>query len=438
MTSPTSSPKSCEPMWQPKAANMMKTKVIPIRLSSSGAWWGVALCCLTLLGSSSLLAQPAGAEPSVQAQAVPLIAQASQNPVAPAVAPTGTAASAKPAVPPAEPTLTPVKDRLTDQIIARDLQSLRAMQSRLEAVNRNGTPIENYQFCKAQRWLDFSVDTYADNDRSGVITEALTESHKIASAMEAAKGPLPAGSHVETRLLPTSERVREDLWQLAETLKKAPGFRCSQCAVGKLEVQLVWAGHERKQLGWRHAKPFLQAAERYAREAQNFSDNCTPLTVASAPPPPPVMPPPAVVKQLEVLADRVHFAYNKSNISRDSATVLDRIASILRTYPGVQIDLLGHADQRGSERYNLKLSRNRAEAVKGYLVAAGVPSTRMNVKALGKAQPEVNATTNEAYAKNRRVVFVMTMGDGVQLKSQGGDLQLEPDKKGKASKKRGG
>ena len=419
---------------QPEAVTMTKMQLNPCSSPGIRHALSIALFCVATFSATPALAQPAGASPTADPAASSLVAQAPGATSTASVPAPATPAKAA-ALPPADPTLSPVKDRLTDQVIARDLQSLRNLQNRLDLVNRNGTPIENYQFCKAQRWLDFSVDTYADNDRSGVITEALTESHKITTSMEANKGPLPAGSHVETRLVPTSERVREDLWQIAETLKKAPGFRCSQCAVGKLEVQLVWAGHERKQLGWRHAKPFLQAAERYAREAQVFSDNCQ-MQTASAPPPPPAVPPPAVVKQLEVLADRVHFAYNKSNLSKDSAIVLDRIASILRTYPGVQIDLMGHADQRGSERYNLKLSKNRAEAVKGYLVAAGVPSTRMNVKALGKAQPEVNATSNEAYAKNRRVVFVMTMGDGVQLKSQGGDLQLEPEKKARPAKAR--
>ena len=383
---------------------------------------GNALVALSLLAAFGCGAQGAWAQ----------TATATPAPVAPApaVAPAAPAANVPTTIvapapdPKVAPALAPVKDRMTDQIIRRDLSALRAMQGRLENVNKGGIAIDNYHFAKAQRWLDFSVDAYAENDRSGVMQEALTESHALVLGMEQKSTTLPS----DTKLTTTSERLREDLWEQASRLKQATGFRCSQGALAKLEVQLVWAGHERRALGWRHAKPYLQAAERYAREAQTLNDTCAPL-VANAAPPPPAKPTPEVVRQLEVLADRVHFSYNKSNLAKESATVLDRIASILRQYPGVQVDLMGHADQRGSEQYNLKLSRNRAEAVKLYLNAAGVPSTRLNVKALGKSQLEVNATTAEAYAKNRRVVFVLTMGDGVQLKSQGGDLQMEPEKK---------
>jgi outer membrane protein OmpA-like peptidoglycan-associated protein len=141
---------------------------------------------------------------------------------------------------------------------------------------------------------------------------------------------------------------------------------------------------------------------------------------------------------LEVLADRVHFAYNKAAISKGSAPVLDRIASILRQYPGVNVELQGHADQRGSEAYNQKLAQSRADAVRTYLVAAGVDGKRLNVKSFGKTKLEDAGTSNQAYAKNRRVLFVLSTQDGVQLKSQGEDLQVEAEKAKAAKAKRGG
>lgn len=159
--------------------------------------------------------------------------------------------------------LTPEPARITDEAIAVDMKVMQTVQKKLADLNKKGVPIASYHFAKAQAWLDFALDAYTMNDRSGAADEALRQAVDIIKQLEAGKKDIG----MTTPIIPTSALIRPDLWARAEKLKKHANFHCAADKVAQLEVQLVWAGHEEKELGWRHAKPYLQAAERLAREA---------------------------------------------------------------------------------------------------------------------------------------------------------------------------
>ena len=165
---------------------------------------------------------------------------------------------------PGPPTLNPAGKRITDQAIAADMKTLESVQKRLVDLNNQGATIGSYHFSKAQAWLDFARDEYTSNDRTGVIEAALKQSLEIIQQMENKATNISR----ETILLPTSKKIRTDLWLQVETFKTHTNFNDAQDVIAQLEVQLVWAGHEDRQLGWRQAKPFIQAAERLARDAQ--------------------------------------------------------------------------------------------------------------------------------------------------------------------------
>ena len=88
---------------------------------------------------------------------------------------------------------------------------------------------------------------------------AAEQAQAIIEQLEAGNTNLP----METKLLKTWQKIRSDLWQQAEEMKHHANFPQAQDRVAQLEVQLVWAGHEHHQLGWRKARPFVQAAERW-------------------------------------------------------------------------------------------------------------------------------------------------------------------------------
>jgi peptidoglycan-associated lipoprotein len=113
----------------------------------------------------------------------------------------------------------------------------------------------------------------------------------------------------------------------------------------------------------------------------------------------------------------VHFAFDDANVREEDRAALDRFAQIAQKYyPGSLITVEGFADPAGSARYNLDLSRRRAEAVRDYLGSQGL-SNEIRTVGYGKTRlVNPKAWGSQAGAEeNRRVVFVIeTGGQGAQ------------------------
>jgi outer membrane protein OmpA-like peptidoglycan-associated protein len=103
----------------------------------------------------------------------------------------------------------------------------------------------------------------------------------------------------------------------------------------------------------------------------------------------------------------VFFDYDKTELKNESIPELERVIEFLRENPGIKVRFEGHTDDQGSDDYNDKLSQRRADAVKDYVVTAGVEKTRVSAKGLGKRQPKMQGTTDDARATNRRVEMVI-------------------------------
>jgi len=110
-------------------------------------------------------------------------------------------------------------------------------------------------------------------------------------------------------------------------------------------------------------------------------------------------------------ASGVYFDTEKYNINAKSKETLNKLAGIFKEYPKSNILVEGHTDDTGSESYNLTLSKNRAQAVSGYLVNNGVSSGRFDTKWYGESQPKYDNTTADGRAKNRRVELAIVASD---------------------------
>jgi peptidoglycan-associated lipoprotein len=108
------------------------------------------------------------------------------------------------------------------------------------------------------------------------------------------------------------------------------------------------------------------------------------------------------------VGDRVFFAYNESDVSSEARATLDRQAAWLKKYGSVSVTVEGHCDERGTREYNLALGERRATAVKNYLVADGIPASRIKTISYGKERPAVVGSNEAAWAQNRRGVTVVT------------------------------
>ncbi len=322
----------------------------------------------------------------------------------------------------AEVPLASEPDRITDEVIASDIQVMDDLQDRLKRLNDQGVPIASYHFAKAQAWLDFARAEYAENDRTGVIEAALNESGGIVRPLEMRATTIS----METPIIVSSKVVREDLWVRARALKGHSYFHCAEDKVAQMEVYLVWAGHEEGELGWRHAQSKIRTAERLEKDATREMESCTPAPVIAVPMPPPSPAPPlSPIQQMEILANGVHFALDKASIHPTTAVLLDRMASVLRLHPEITVHLVGHTDRRGGDNYNLALSDRRARAVRTYLLAAGVASDRITKEAIGKRRAPDSDQTADEFARSRRVEFQFSQNSRIEQTPQ--DLDLQPE-----------
>ena len=99
----------------------------------------------------------------------------------------------------------------------------------------------------------------------------------------------------------------------------------------------------------------------------------------------------------------IRFDFDKANVKPEYRDILNRIAGILMTLKGYTIAVYGYTDDIGTQTYNLQLSQRRAEAVREFLVQAGITPAIMSTKGFGKSDPRVPGDSEQARAANRRV-----------------------------------
>ena len=107
----------------------------------------------------------------------------------------------------------------------------------------------------------------------------------------------------------------------------------------------------------------------------------------------------------------VLFAFDKSDLSADAKTSLDKLVKVLDTYPDTDIEVQGHTDSKGSLAYNQNLSENRAAVVSGYLKDKKIDYSRVTIKGFGETVPKYDNETADGRAQNRRVEFLISANE---------------------------
>jgi peptidoglycan-associated lipoprotein len=97
----------------------------------------------------------------------------------------------------------------------------------------------------------------------------------------------------------------------------------------------------------------------------------------------------------------VHFEFNESNLSAEGRQALSEIADCIKQKGGT-VTIEGHADERGTEEYNLALGDRRARAVERYLATLGVPPNKLRTLTKGEVEPADPGHTEDAWSRNRR------------------------------------
>jgi OmpA-OmpF porin, OOP family len=239
-----------------------------------------------------------------------------------------------------------------------------------------------YRPAKALAWLDLALHEHYEDDRAGIIEHAIAEAKRLLAA-----GTIEAA--FDTPMPRAAELLREDLWTKATELRKNRLFHCAAREIAQLEVQLVWAGHEKWESGWTHAKPAVDVAENLAYEAEMAQRFCLPRTT--------IVPTPAPnVEKLSISGDAL-FPLNRDDIKSISAegrARLDAFANDLKKWKSIErINVVGHTDRLGTPAYNLGLSRRRASNIRSYLIGQGLPADRVVASGEGGSKPLVQCTS---------------------------------------------
>ena len=114
------------------------------------------------------------------------------------------------------------------------------------------------------------------------------------------------------------------------------------------------------------------------------------------------------VEGSQIVADTIYFDTGKATIKSESRPTLDAVAVLMTRDKKLGLVEVGvHTDARGNDKFNLELSRKRAEAVRDYLVGKGVATNRLRATGYGETKPLDRGSNEAAWSKNRRTEFVI-------------------------------
>ena len=171
------------------------------------------------------------------------------------------------------------------------------------------------------------------------------------------------------------------------------------------------------EIGWKDTDGdgFADSEDGCPEEAENFNrwrdrDGC-----------PDELPVRITAERVEI-GEKIHFELGTANLSPESHPILDLVAMTLSEHPELgRIEVAGHTDVQGNRRDNQTLSEDRAQSVASYLSSKGVGAERLASRGYGQTRPVVDEKTEEAYAMNRRVEFVILERTTAQVARPGGE-----------------
>ena len=117
-------------------------------------------------------------------------------------------------------------------------------------------------------------------------------------------------------------------------------------------------------------------------------------------------------------SSNVLFEFDKSNLSAAAQTNLDKLVSVLNTYPDTNIEVQGHTDSKGTDVYNQALSERRAGSVSDYLVNHGITSGRVRRIGFGETAPKYDNSTADGRTQNRRVEFLISANEKMKAEAE--------------------
>jgi outer membrane protein OmpA-like peptidoglycan-associated protein/opacity protein-like surface antigen len=147
---------------------------------------------------------------------------------------------------------------------------------------------------------------------------------------------------------------------------------------------------------------------------------------------------PAPVKQFSGVVGGINFRRNSADIKASSFPTLKKAVAVFKDYPSLRVEISGHTSNEGKREFNMKLSRKRAEAVKDYLVSAGIDEKRIGTIGYGPDKPIADNDTKDGQEKNRRIEFrLLSAKETITTQPEPEDINPSPERK-HSKKSKGG
>jgi peptidoglycan-associated lipoprotein len=118
----------------------------------------------------------------------------------------------------------------------------------------------------------------------------------------------------------------------------------------------------------------------------------------------------AMERARQTMLTPIYFEFDSDALSGEATAALEAKLALLNASQGVRIRVAGHADERGSDEYNLALGQRRAAAAKRYLTQRGIADERIEIVSFGEERPAVQGSDESAWAQNRRDEFEVVAG----------------------------
>jgi outer membrane protein OmpA-like peptidoglycan-associated protein/tetratricopeptide (TPR) repeat protein len=155
-------------------------------------------------------------------------------------------------------------------------------------------------------------------------------------------------------------------------------------------------------------KPYVVQASKDGYEGNTFAVNKSkgPSAKVDAA----LQPIDVIVTPTEIVLKPIYFEYDKSNITQEGAFELDKLVQVMKNNDKMVILAKSHTDNRGTDKYNLRLSERRAKSTAQYIISKGIDPSRISAKGMGELEPKVDCgkdCTEEQHAQNRRSEFLI-------------------------------
>ena len=155
-------------------------------------------------------------------------------------------------------------------------------------------------------------------------------------------------------------------------------------------------------------KPYVVQASKDGYEGNTFA--VTPSKGPKARVEAALQPIDVIVTETEIVLKPIYFEYDKSNITQEGAFELDKLVQVMKNNEKMVILAKSHTDNRGSDKYNERLSERRAKSTAQYIISKGIAANRISAKGMGELEPKVDCgkdCNEEQHAQNRRSEFLI-------------------------------